>query len=301
MKYWTSVLAIVILALGSWSCKKEESPSQYDANIDAPPTIAQVPADSGILKDQRKISAAVSIEGISAAPTTPNKAPGTSGTKPVTPESAPATPPAAGTSKKPPDKTIEEITTVIVKMDQAIMAKPNEIPTQYMTAECAAALTPIAAASTKSTADMAKLKDLIKSKGIQVSPSMEKTLKAAKLTDGLSNPDMSKMTWEETPEGVLATPQGKDGQSNLYVSTPNGWKYEISKAMKPMLPIMLEFMTAQDKLAVTLTAGLTNGSITKANFEAKASQSAKEIVGPAAVKRTQFMTQNAPKSGGGGN
>jgi hypothetical protein len=304
MKHWTSVLVIVILALGSWSCKKEETPSQYDANIDAPPTIAQVPADSGILKDQRKLSAAAAIEGMSATPTTPNKGPATSATKPVTPESTPATTPstptapAAGADKKPSEKTIEEITEVIVKMDQAIMAKPSEVPAQYMTAECAAALTPIVAASLKVSANVAKLKDLIKSKGIQVPPALEMSLKTGSLTEGLSNPDLSKMTWEETPEGVYAYPTGKGGkQPNLYVGTPNGWKFELPKAMKPMLPLFSDFITAQDKFAAALTAGLTNASITKANFAAKADQFTKEILAPAAAK----LMQNAPKSGGGGN
>jgi hypothetical protein len=92
MKRWTTVLVVVLLALGSWSCKKEESPSRYDANIDAPPSIAQVPADSGILKDQRKISALAGREETTASPT---KSPATPGTKPATPESAPATPETA--------------------------------------------------------------------------------------------------------------------------------------------------------------------------------------------------------------
>jgi hypothetical protein len=301
MKYWTSVLAIVILALGSWSCKKEETPSQYDANIDAPPTIAQVPADSGILKDQRKISAAANIEGISTTPTTPNKGPGTSTTKPVTPESAPSTP-ATGTGNKPSDKTIEEITEVIVKMNQAIMAKPTEVPAQYMTAECAAAMAPFVATSLKVGANIAKLKVLIKSKGIQVPPAVDATLKTPNLTDGLTNPDMTKTAWEETPEGVYVYPTGKGGkQPDLYVGTPNGWKYEMSKTLKSALPLLSDVVTAQDKFAAALTAGLTNGSITKANFEAKAAQFTKEILGPAATKMMQFMTQNAPKSGGGGN
>jgi hypothetical protein len=71
--------------------------------------------------------------------------------------------------------------------------------------------------------------------------------------------------------------------------------------MKPMLPLFSDFITAQDKFAAALTAGLTNGSITKANFAAKSDQMTKEILGPAAAKLMQFMTQNAPKSGGGGN
>jgi hypothetical protein len=304
MKRWTSVLVIVILALGSWSCKKEESPGQYDANVDAPPTIAQVPADSGILKDQRKLSAAAAIEGMSATPSTPTKGPGTSTTKPVTPATPASDPSKSATpaDKKPAEKTIAEITEVIVKMNQAIMTKPNEVPAQYMTAECAAAMTPIVAASLKVSANVTKLKALIKSKGIQVPPAMEASLKTVNLTEGLSNPDLSKMTWEETPEGVYAYPAGKDRkQADLYVGTPNGWKFELPKAMKPMLPLFSDFITAQDKFAAALTAGLTNGSITKANFAAKSDQMTKEILGPAAAKLMQFMTQNAPKSGGGGN
>jgi FtsZ-interacting cell division protein ZipA len=127
MKRFTSVLAIIILAFGAWSCKKEESPSQYDANVDAPSTIAQVPADSGILKDQKKISAASGLEGTSPTPSTPTA----TTTKPLTPESSPSTPttsPATAPSTpavKPPAAPSDPIKPVTPTTKPSTPAKPN--------------------------------------------------------------------------------------------------------------------------------------------------------------------------------
>ena len=315
MNRFTSVLAIVILAFGAWSCKKEESPSQYDANVDAPSTIATVPADSGILKDQRKISAAASIEGISStpsspttptpghpastsAPSTPTSTPSTPGTSTPTtpPATTPTTPttPAAGAGKKPSAKAISEITDLIAKIKQATTANPNDIPAQYMTDECVAAVKPIMTGTKDLTPKMAKLKELIKAKGIEIPASMETNFKlSGGPTDDLTKSDLSKSTWEETADGVYVI-NGKD--KNLFVNTPTGWKFGIPTEMKPILPLIAEMMTAQDKFTTTLTSGLTDGSITKANFQAKSDQITKETLAPAAAKMMKFIMDNAGKS-----
>ncbi len=335
MMRWASVVTMAVLAMAAFSCKKSEPPR--DSNSEPPPNVIQVHSDSGLLADQTKMVPANTAPAESTdthtgtsgntgtttgptpspAPTTgpspspspspttgpspspsPSPTPAPGPTTGPAPTPGPGTTPPAGGGKKPSDKTIAEITAVVNSMKQAVAANPKDLPAQFMTDDCVAALKPLFTGPRDIAVKMAKLKDLVKAKGIDVSGDSGMSFgTGGGPAEAMEKLDLSKMTWEETDEGVFMV-NGKD--KKLAVKTATGWKLGLSKEEKAMLPLFTNVLTAQDKFATTLMAGLNDGSITKANFKAKSDEIAKTTIGPAFAELMKAAMGGALGTGGGG-
>ena len=260
------VLAATFVFAGCDRKSPQPEPSKYDAEFDGPPMTVAVYVDPLLLADQTKIS-----ESSSAPPPV------------LAPPPPPTTPKADVVTAPPPteDAPAETVTEIKAAIDGY-------------------------AAALKDTENLDKLSDFIADdQDVRVARTLfEKTGALAKKSKALRQLVQDKLGMElppvETPPVRLPGSQLQAAKENLkflssddvvlvtgpmgmkatFVKADNRWKVRYGAMDRTMLGFSVKMLEAYDGAIDEIKSGIEDGTITKANFEAKKDAIGKAKIGP---------------------
>ena len=108
-----------------------------------------------------------------------------------------------------------------------------------------------------------------------------------------SSPDELASINSESLTVVGNTVVGVDnsGEKMTFVKVGNDWKIQLSARQRKIVGFLSEATAATEKYFDALTAGVNNGTLTKANFEAKAQEIGQKIMAPVMMKIMMIMMQ----------
>jgi len=268
----------LVAAIGCEKPKEPEQAEQYDREIDGPVCMYAPASDPDLLADQGEVAkrgaAGASASGSSDASAAPTAAKLPPGTNPV----------ASARAR-------------LQGAANAVTAGRTVQVIELFAAEEAAAFTKLLALSDlpekiKAFEQLArdKLGDAAADKFREISNAGKlPPLKAEAVFEKFI--DVANLTLRAEGDDVIVT--RADGTQAKLVYTDNGWKYELDAKAKQMVVVVADMADGLNKLLDTMTAGINDGSITAANFDAKGQELSESILKPVAERFLKLIMDAA--------
>lgn len=288
MKTWAIGLAVLgMMAAGlTIGCDADRAPedtSEYNPEVDAPPTNLDVQPNSDLVDNQVKVA------GRQPAPGSTDGAGSSDGSG----SSGGAVPDG------PPE---EQVKTIMAKIITAAKGGDGSVLLAHMNADDRAAMQAVMdGMDAMATATVAYTK-AVEDKGLANAPDMSEGMPG-----GGGNPMLDAIT--EHPVGDLEfiaegdtvtvkSPTDKAGEPpNQFVKNGDRWELQIPAEAKPMIGIMGELLGAMTQACTKLTEGVNSGSITDENIAAEHQAVMESTVAPIMMK---MMALGFLGAGGGG-
>ena len=271
----------MVIAAGCDRKPPEPEPSKYDAEFDGPPLTVAVVRDPLLLADQEKISSEAGLPPVSPGPGT--REPDTVGTTPK-PDANTAPPPTGDV----PAHTVTEIKAAIDGYAAALEDTENLDKLSAFIAEDQDVK--VARTILEKTAALAKknkaLRQLVQDKLAMELPPDKKTAPVS-LPGSQLQAAKENLKFQGSDDAVLVT--GRRGMKATFVKADNRWKVRYSAMDRRMLELQAKLAQAIDSGVDEMRSGIEDGTITKANFEAKKQAIGKEKIGPVLEEMTQLM------------
>ncbi len=270
---WTLAAALALLAAGG--CERPEEPeptSEYDTEIDGPPPVYAPSGDPNLLADQKKLAREAAAKARAALPT------------PLGPSAGPAR------AKLPPGTNpVQSARQALQGAASALQAGRQQQATDLMGPELARLLQQLTSLP-QVMMKMKAVEQLVRQKFGDAAAAKVQTLGQLGGQPGPTGPapqpafdEMAKQFGQEKMLGEFLDMAGAkfeaegddvvvsqaDGSQFRMVYTAQGWKIEMEPLMRDLLTAATEVFASMSKAADALTAGINDGSITQANFDAR--------------------------------
>ncbi|MFA6134320.1 MAG: hypothetical protein WC869_09940 [Phycisphaerae bacterium] len=269
MKYLMVTLAFVACCWALTGCEKKAQPPRprtFDPKLDAAAAPSAVDADPLLLEDQAKI-----------AKLTPRKRP----------------------TSVPADDAIEGVKKAMGEIIRASADSQFDKLVAFFADEDVAKTMSQLGQSMAVMREKAKaLGELINERlGADLPPELSmigSQISAQTSAIAAANDALDKITFEVQNNTVVATAEG--GQQTTFVQADGAWKIKLKPVEKEIIALFPDMIAGIDKTLDDISAGIADGSITKANLNIKAAQFAKANTEKVMAKFTALANQAMAQS-----
>jgi len=269
-----AILAVAAMCIASGCERNSEEPveeTQFDPTLDGPPSMLDRPISDEVAEDQTAIAQkARQAAGEAALPA-------------ALPAGRPAAAPAlTGTP-------VEQVTQTVGMMLAAAKPGQEQQMLAFFGQQEAAALLPMIQGAAQLPIKMQRLEKLATDK---LGMSLPQDLKQGTSMAAGGMPINATMkpedfTFEQSGQDVLAKdPTGKEVR---FTKVGGRWLIKLDPDEMEALSVVAELMAGTEKAVDEMTVGINDGSIDKANFDAKAKAIGEKHMGPVMKKFMELM------------
>ncbi len=269
-----AILAVAAMCLGSGCERNSEEPveeTQFDPTLDGPPSMLDRPISDEVAGDQTAISQKARQAADEAA----------------LPGALPAGRAAAPTLTGTP---IEQVTQTVGRMLAAAKPGQEQQMLGFFGQQEAAALRPLIQGAVRLPIKMQRLEKLAADKlGVSMPEEFKQVTATAEggMPFNVATMKVEDYTFEQSGPDVLAKdPTGKELR---FTKVGGRWLIKLDPDEMQVLSIMAELMAGTEKAVDEMTVGINDGSITKANFDAKGKEIGEKHMAPAMKKFMELM------------